>query len=151
MQGAAVSGVLLTRLLPDLILGPVAGAFVDRFDRRMVAVVGDSLAGLLYLSIVFSRNLLWLLVAQFLVEAIGLFSTPAKQAMWVNIVPRERLAVANQLNYVSVYGMVPVAAAHLRPAVHARVVLRRRRTCVVRERRRADQRVDELRWRSISR
>ena len=33
-------------------------------------------------------------MAQFLVEAIGLFSTPAKQAMWVNIVPRERLAVA---------------------------------------------------------
>ena len=28
----------------------------------------------------------------------------------MNIVPRERLAVANQLNYVSVYGMVPVAA-----------------------------------------
>ncbi len=109
-QGAAVSGVLLTRLLPDLILGPVAGALVDRFDRRAVAVVGDSLAGLLYISILLSGNLAWLLVAQFLVEAIGLFSTPAKQAMWVNIVPRERLAVANQLNYVSVYGMVPVAA-----------------------------------------
>ncbi|MGS0686486.1 bifunctional MFS transporter/dTMP kinase [Nakamurella sp. GG22] len=109
-QGAAVSGVLLTRLLPDLLLAPVAGALVDRFDRRVVAVVGDSLAGLLYVSILISGNLLWLLVAQFLVEAIGLFSTPAKQAMWVNIVPRERLAVANQLNYVSVYGMVPVAA-----------------------------------------
>ena len=109
-QGAAVSGVLLTRLLPDLILGPVAGALVDRFDRRKVAVIGDCCAGLLYVSIVLTGNLLWLLVAQFLVEAIGLFSTPAKQAMWVNIVPRERLAVANQLNYVSVYGMVPVAA-----------------------------------------
>lgn len=109
-QGAAVSGVLLTRLLPDLILGPVAGALVDRFDRRTVAIVGDTLAGLLYVSIIVSGNLLWLLVAQFLVEAIGLFSTPAKQAMWVNVVPRERLAVANQLNYVSVYGMVPVAA-----------------------------------------
>lgn len=109
-QGAAVSGVLLTRLLPDLILGPIAGALVDRFDRRKVAITGDTLAGLLYVSIIFSGNLLWLLVAQFLVEAIGLFSTPAKQAMWVNVVPRERLAVANQLNYVSVYGMVPVAA-----------------------------------------
>ena len=109
-QGAAVSGVLLTRLLPDLILGPIAGALVDRFDRRTVAITGDTLAGLLYVSIIFSGNLLWLLVAQFLVEAIGLFSTPAKQAMWVNVVPRERLAVANQLNYVSVYGMVPVAA-----------------------------------------
>jgi dTMP kinase len=109
-QGAAVSGVLLTRLLPDLILGPIAGALVDRFDRRLVAIIGDTMAGLLYVSIIFSGNLLWLLVAQFLVEAIGLFSTPAKQAMWVNVVPRERLAVANQLNYVSVYGMVPVAA-----------------------------------------
>ncbi len=109
-QGAAVSGVLLTRLLPDLILGPIAGALVDRFDRRKVAIAGDTIAGLLYLSIIVSGNLLWLLVAQFLVEAVGLFSTPAKQAMWVNIVPRERLAVANQLNYVSVYGMVPIAA-----------------------------------------
>lgn len=109
-QGAAVSGVLLTRLLPDLILGPVAGALVDKVDRRKVAVIGDALAGLLYLSIVFAGNLTWLLIAQFLVEAVGLFSSPAKQAMMVNIVPRERLAVANQLNYVSIYGMVPVAA-----------------------------------------
>lgn len=109
-QGAAVSGVLVTRLLPDLILGPIAGALVDRLDRRYVAVIGDTAAGLLYLSIPLAGNLTWLLIAQFLVEAIGLFSNPAKQALWVNIVPRERLAVANQLNYVSVYGMVPVAA-----------------------------------------
>ena len=110
VQGAAVSGVLLTRLLPDLILGPVAGALVDRVDRRKVAIVGDTLAAVLYLSMIFGNSLTWLLIAQFLVEAVGLFSTPAKQTLWVNIVPRERLAVANQLNYVSVYGMVPVAA-----------------------------------------
>ena len=141
-QGAAVSGVLLTRLLPDLILSPFAGALVDRFDRRTVAIVGDTLAGLLYVSILVSGNLLWLLIAQFLVEAIGLFSTPAKQAMWVNIVPRERLAVANQLNYVSVYGMVPIAAADLRPAVHGGQLLRRPRPGGLR-RRRADLRFDE--------
>ena len=110
VQGAAVSGVLLTRLLPDLILGPVAGALVDRVDRRKVAIVGDTLAAVLYLSMIFGNSLTWLLIAQFLVEAVGLFSTPAKQTLWVNIVPRERLAVANQLNYVSVYGMVPIAA-----------------------------------------
>jgi dTMP kinase len=109
-QGAAVSGVLLTRLAPDLVLGPIAGSVVDRVDRRKVAIIGDTLAGLLYLSIAFAGTLTWLLVAQFLVEAVGLFSNPAKQAMWVNVVPRERLAVANQLNYVSIYGMVPVAA-----------------------------------------
>ena len=110
-QGSAVSGVLLTRLLPDLLLGPVAGAVVDKLDRRKVAVVGDTLAGLLYLSIPITGTLVWLLIAQFLVEAVGLFTNPSKQAMFVGIVPRERLAVANQLNYVSIYGMVPVAAA----------------------------------------
>lgn len=110
-QGAAVSGVLLTRLAPDLLLSPVAGALVDRFDRRKVAVICDVGAGAMYLSIALVGNLTWLLIAQFLAEAVGLFSTPAKQAIWVNIVPRERLAVANQLNYVSMYGMVPVAAA----------------------------------------
>lgn len=110
-QGAAISGVLLTRLMPDLILGPIAGALVDKLDRRAVAAVGDTVAGLLYVSIAVTGNLTWLLIAQFLVEAVGLFTNPAKQAMWVNIVPRERLAVANQLNYVSMYGMVPVAAA----------------------------------------
>ncbi len=110
VQGAAVSGVLLTRLLPDLLLGPIAGALVDRVDRRKVAIIGDLMAALLYLSILVGGNLTWLLIAQFLVEAVGLFTTPAKQTLWVNIVPRERLAVANQLNYVSVYGMVPVAA-----------------------------------------
>ncbi|MEO7126274.1 MAG: MFS transporter [Nakamurella sp.] len=109
-QGAAVSGVLVVRLAPDLILGPIAGAIVDRFDRRYVAIFGDAAAGLLYLSIPLVGNLTWLFIAQFLVEGVGLFSNPAKQTLWVNIVPRERLAVANQLNYVSVYGMVPVAA-----------------------------------------
>ncbi len=110
VQGAAVSGVLVTRLAPDLIFAPIAGALVDRFDRRKIAMIGDTIAGCMYLSIAIAGNLTWLLIAQFLVEAVGLFSNPAKQAMWVNIVPRERLAVANQLNYVSVYGMVPVAA-----------------------------------------
>lgn len=110
-QGAAVSGVLLVRLLPDLLLGAVAGALVDKVDRRKVAIACDTLAGLLYASILFFPSLWWLLAAQFVAEAIGLFSTPAKQTLWVNIVPRERLAVANQLNSVSIYGMIPVASA----------------------------------------
>jgi dTMP kinase len=108
-QGAAISGVLVIRLLPDLLLAPVAGALVDRVDRRKIAVIGDTVAGLLYLSIAVTNELTWLYIAQFLVEAVGLFTNPAKQAMWVNVVPRERLPVANQLNYVSIYGMVPVA------------------------------------------
>ncbi|MEX5717530.1 bifunctional MFS transporter/dTMP kinase [Geodermatophilus maliterrae] len=110
VQGAAISGVILTRLLPDLVLGPLAGALADRLDRRTTVVVGELLALSLYLSMAVSYELTWLYVAQFLVEAVGLFTNPAKQAIWVAIVPRERLAVANQVSLFSVYGAVPVAA-----------------------------------------
>ncbi|WP_158548807.1 MFS transporter [Blastococcus sp. TF02A-26] len=110
VQGAAISGVILTRLLPDLLLAPLAGALADKLDRRVTAVVGDLLALGLYLSIAVSYELTWLYVAQFLVEAVGLFTNPAKQAMQVAIVPRERLATANQLMQFSIYGAVPIAA-----------------------------------------
>ena len=109
-QGAAISGVILTRLLPDLLLGPIAGVLADKLDRRRTIIIGDVAAGLLFLSIAISYDLAWLYIAQFLIEAVGLFTMPAKQAIWVNIVPREKLAVANQMSLISVYGAVPVAA-----------------------------------------
>src|SRR3712207_7997295 len=56
------------------------------------------------------RSTLFPYTTLFRSEAVGLFTNPAKQAMWVSIVPRERLAVANQVSLFSVYGAVPVAA-----------------------------------------
>jgi len=109
-QGAAISGVILTRLLPDLLLGPFAGALADKLDRRRTIIIGDLIAGVLFLSIAVAYDLAWLYLAQFLIEAVGLFTMPAKQAVWVNIVPREKLAVANQMSLISLYGAVPVAA-----------------------------------------
>ena len=37
----ALGGVLVVRLLPAVIFGPLAGAFADRFDRRKLMVVAD--------------------------------------------------------------------------------------------------------------
>lgn len=110
VQGAAISGVILTRLLPDLLFGPIAGALADRLDRRKTVIVGETIACLLYLSIAIVYDLKFLYIAQFVIEAVGLFTMAAKQALWVGTVPKERLALANQLSLISVYGAVPVAA-----------------------------------------
>jgi dTMP kinase len=109
-QGAAISGVILVRLSPDLFFGPFAAALADKLDRRKIVVVGDLAAGLLYASIALGYNLVWLYVAQFLIEAVGLFTQPAKQVIQTTIVPKKLLATANQISLFSVYGTVPVAS-----------------------------------------
>ena len=109
-QGAAISGVILVRLAPDLFFGPFAAAIADKMDRRKTVIIADVTAGVLYASIAIGYNLIWLYVAQFVIEAAGLFSQPAKQVIQTSIVPKKLLATANQISLFSVYGTVPVAA-----------------------------------------
>jgi dTMP kinase len=106
----AVSAVLILRLAPALLLGPLAGVLADRLDRRLNLVVGDVIRGLLFLSIPIVGTLEWLYVATVLVEITALFWMPAKDAMVPNLVPRRRLEAANQLSAVATYGTAPLAA-----------------------------------------
>ena len=114
-QSAAVGGVWLTSLLPALILGPLAGAVADRFDRRMNMIVGDVVRAVLYLSIPLNLNLhvvnelTWMYIVQFLASCASLFWTPAKDATVPNLVPPDRLEQANQLSLFTTYGTAPVA------------------------------------------
>jgi dTMP kinase len=114
----ATGGVLVFRLLPAVLFGPLAGAFADRWDRRTTMVVCDVLRFMLFLSIplvgsVAERNtaLVYLLIASFLIETVSLFWIPAKEASVPNIVGRDQLEGANQLTLIATYGSAPVAAA----------------------------------------
>ncbi|WP_283139305.1 dTMP kinase [Rhizohabitans arisaemae] len=117
VQGLAVGGVLAVKMLPAILLGPLAGAVADRFDRRKTMVVGDLLRFSLILSIPIVGSILgptpgslqWLLVATFLVECVNLFWVPAKEATVPNLVPKERLEEANQYGLLVTYGSAPVA------------------------------------------
>ena len=114
-QSAAVGGVWLTSLLPALILGPLAGAVADRFDRRMIMIVGDVVRAVLYLSIPLNLNLhvvnelTWMYIVQFLASCASLFWTPAKDATVPNLVPPDRLEQANQFSLFTTYGTAPIA------------------------------------------
>ena len=107
----ATGGVLVFRLMPAVLFGPLAGAFADRFDRRRTMVVCDLARFALFISIPLSHSLVYLLAASFLIESLSLFWIPAKEASVPNLVPRERLESANQLSLIATYGSAPVAAA----------------------------------------
>ena len=111
----AIATVLFLRVLPALLLGPVAGFVADRLDRRMVLIWGDYLRGALFLTIplVGPRvgTLWWIFVVTVLVEAISLVWGPAKDATVPNLVPRHRLEAANQVSMATTYGSALPAAA----------------------------------------
>ena len=109
-QNFSVGIVVFFRLLPAVALGPLAGAFADRFDRRRMMVVADIARFSLYVSIPIVHTLWWLLAATFLIETMSLFWIPAKEASVPNLVPPERLEQANQLSLLTTYGSAPVAA-----------------------------------------
>ena len=109
-KSSAVSGVWLVTLLPALLLGPLAGALADRFDRRMTMIVGDVIRGLLFLSIPLFPNLTWIFVAKFLAGVASQFWNPATAATIPNLVPKDKLERANQLSLLMTYGTAPLAA-----------------------------------------
>ncbi|WP_233604246.1 dTMP kinase [Micromonospora sp. HM5-17] len=118
-KGLAFGGVIAVRLLPALVLGPVAGVLADRFDRRYTMVICDLLRFVLFASIPLAALLDvggglvvgWAAVATFLIEAITLIWIPAKEAAVPNLIPRSRLETANQLTLITTYGLTPVLAA----------------------------------------
>lgn len=106
----AIATVLLLRLVPALVAGPLGGYLADRLDRRVTLVVGDVLRFALMASIPIVGSLSWLFMATVLIEFVGLVWLPAKDASVPNLVPRTKLAAANQLFLATTYGSALPAA-----------------------------------------
>ena len=106
----AIASVLAVRLIPALLIGPFAGAWADRFNRRYTMVTADVLRFGLYASIPLVRTLSWLLIATFLIESLSLFWIPAKEASVPSLVPASHLESANRLSLVTTYGSAAVAS-----------------------------------------
>lgn len=113
-QSFALGAVVATKLLPSLLLGPLAGALADKLDRRHVMIVCDVLRAGLFLSIPLAGSLAWLFVATFLIEVCAMFWIPAKDASIPNLLRRpDQVETANQLNLVMTYGVAVLTASAL--------------------------------------
>jgi DHA3 family macrolide efflux protein-like MFS transporter len=95
-------GTLLT-ILPGIVLGPFAGALVDRWNRRLVMLVADSVVALFsaWLAVLFWTGAiqLWHVYVIMLVRAVGgAFHWPAMTASTTLMVPKEHLGRVAGLN-----------------------------------------------------
>jgi dTMP kinase len=106
----AIAGALFLRVLPAIVIGPLAGYVADRVDRRAVLVWGDHVRGALFLTIPLVGTLWWVFVVTVLVEAVSLVWGPAKDATVPNLVPARQLEAANQVSLATTYGSAVPAA-----------------------------------------
>ncbi len=113
-QSFALGGVVATKLLPALVLGPLAGALADKFDRRHLMVICDVFRFALFVSIPLVGSLWWLFGATFLIEICAMFWIPAKDASVPNLLRRrDQVETANQLALVMTYGVAVITASGL--------------------------------------
>lgn len=92
----------LFSVLPRILLSPIAGAVSDRWNRKMIMLVSDSLAGLVTLAtavLLLTGNMeVWMIyLISFLESVFGTFQQPAYSASIVMMVPKEQLTRANSL------------------------------------------------------
>lgn len=93
----------LVAMLPQVFIGPLAGVVIDRFSRRWIMALADSLAalGVVGLAVLFwlgSVEVWHIYLLMFLRSAAQGFHWPAMQASTSLMVPKEHLARVQGLN-----------------------------------------------------
>lgn len=97
----ATAAIFAVRVVPSMLIGSFAGVFIDRWDRKRTMIWADLLrAGTVLLLLVATSDDLLVLV--FVVASvqgtIGLFFSPAENALLPLLVDEEHLVTANALN-----------------------------------------------------
>ena len=99
--------VLVATSLPALLINPIAGVYVDRWDRKRTMITCDLLRALALMALpwlaVFANGL-GLYAGVFFIFGVATFFVPARLALIPDLVPANRLAQANSL--LSSSGMI---------------------------------------------
>lgn len=114
---AVLATATLVAMLPEVLLGPFAGALVDRWDRRKVMIFADAAVALTTLGLVLlfltGRVEIWqIYAAMFLRSLGGAFHWPAMQASTSLMVPQKHLARLSGANQ-ALQGLLSIAAPPL--------------------------------------
>lgn len=109
----SVGLMLMATAAPSLLVGLVAGVFVDRYDRRKIMMAADLARAVLVLLIPFlvPHSIAWLYVIVLISSAIGQFFDPAYESVLPEVASEEELAAANSLMAISSFGSTAIGFA----------------------------------------
>ncbi|MDD5166029.1 MAG: MFS transporter [Candidatus Omnitrophica bacterium] len=103
-----IAKILSFTILPVFLIGPLAGVYVDRWDRRRTMYVCDLLRSFLVLMIplflFYAKSMGSIYLIIFIVFSVGRFFVPAKMSIIPELVQKKDLLMANSL--VNTTGMI---------------------------------------------
>ena len=111
-SASAVGILMLLKAVPAVALGSLAGALVDRWNRKWVMVGSNLAQGMLVLLIPLTHSLAVLFVAYLAMSIVNQLFIPARAATIPDLVPPAALMSANSL-----FGAAFVGAVAIGPAV----------------------------------
>ncbi len=116
-SASVLATATIMAVLPQVIIGPFAGAIVDRWSRRLVMMVSDSLVALAVLVLVYLYSVggiqVWqIYIIMFFRSTMDAFQWPAMQASTSMMVPQEHLPRVAGLRQ-SVQGIVNILSPPL--------------------------------------
>lgn len=99
-SGMVVTGVLLSRAIPAVLAGPLAGVLLDRWDRKRIMITSDLVRALVALGFIYtlqqpSSQLLYVFSALLMVASP--FFTSGRASILPSITTKEQLHTANSL------------------------------------------------------
>ncbi len=112
--GTAMAAVMMAKLFPIVVISPLAGALVDRWDKKHIMIAADLARFFVVLGFlwVMEGGSLWVLYGLVILEtALAGFFEPARSAIIPSITPRKDLVAANALAGATWSAMLAFGAA----------------------------------------
>lgn len=115
LTGSALSVglMLMATAAPSVLVGLIAGVYVDRYNRKNIMLISDLLRGVLVVLIPFlvPYSIAWLYIIVAISSAIGRFFDPALESVLPEISSDEELAAANSMMAISSFGSTAIGFA----------------------------------------
>lgn len=112
-SGAVIATLMLSRVIPAVLAGPLAGILLDRFDRRRIMISSDLIRGVIALGFIlaigYRQNWLLYLLSALLMLASPFF-TSGRSAILPTIATDRELHTANSLTQTTSWVTLAVGA-----------------------------------------
>lgn len=117
-SNTAVSGMILSFMIPAVLLSVIAGVYVDRWNRKKILIRAHIIRAVLLLPFLISDlHLGFIYTLTFLIAVVTQFSIPAESAIIPQLVPKQLIVSANAVFAFGIYSSMLIGYIFSGPAL----------------------------------